>query len=126
MATTRKTSRNIKSSRGKARSKGLTNEKRKRGGYKTTLEHREAVEKYDKKNTQSIRLKLNDKTDKDILSMLNKSGNKQGLIKNALRSYKGKVATPKSNAPKSSKAKEKTNDSSSKQSKSAKSTKRSQ
>lgn len=59
--------------------------KRKGGAYKTTKHHRDVVEAYDKKNTQSIRLKLNKKYDKDILAKLNKSNNKQGTIKNALR-----------------------------------------
>lgn len=43
--------------------------------------------KYDKKNTKDIRLKLNINTDKDILDFLEKSGNKQGTIKEALRKY---------------------------------------
>jgi hypothetical protein len=74
-------------------SKKSTNEStnnKKGGGYKTTKKHRDTVEKYDRKNTTSVRLKLNKKTDKDILEKLDKSGNKQGTIKNALRGGKSK------------------------------------
>lgn len=42
-------------------------------------------EKYDKNNTTRIALKLNLNTDKDILSYLDRTGNKQGTIKQALR-----------------------------------------
>lgn len=42
-------------------------------------------EKYDKQNTMQIRLKLNLKTDADILEFLEKSGNKQGTIKKLIR-----------------------------------------
>ena len=62
---------------------------RKGGNYKTTKHHRDVVEKYDRRNTQSIRLKLNKKTDKDILEKLNRSGNKRGTIKKALRNMSG-------------------------------------
>ena len=41
--------------------------------------------KYDANNTQVVTLKLNKKTDADILEYLEKSGNKQGAIKAALR-----------------------------------------
>ena len=41
--------------------------------------------KYDAVHTTQIRLKLNNKTDADILEYLEKSGNKQGTIKKALR-----------------------------------------
>lgn len=46
---------------------------------------RRAKEKYDKLNTVQIKLKLNKKTDKDILEMLEQCGNKQGYIKNLIR-----------------------------------------
>lgn len=46
-----------------------------------------AVRKYDDAHTVQINLKLNKKTDADILAALNQSGNKQGLIKAALRDY---------------------------------------
>lgn len=70
--------------------KQKTKTSNKGGQYKTSKSHRNAVEKYDKKNTQTVRLKLNKKTDKDIIAILNGSGNKQGTIKNALRSGKSK------------------------------------
>lgn len=42
-------------------------------------------ERYDKGNTMRVSLKLNKKYDADILEYLDKSGNKQGTIKAALR-----------------------------------------
>lgn len=45
--------------------------------------------RYDAANTTRIALKLNNKTDADILDVLNRSPNKQGLIKEALREYAG-------------------------------------
>jgi hypothetical protein len=42
-------------------------------------------EKYDKNNTTRLSLKLNLNTDKDILDYLEKTGSKQGTIKQALR-----------------------------------------
>ena len=41
--------------------------------------------KYDAKNTVQLHLKLNKKSDKDILDKLNQTGNKQGYIKNLIR-----------------------------------------
>ena len=41
--------------------------------------------KYDAKNTKQIVLKLNLKTDADILEQLEKVGNKQGYIKELIR-----------------------------------------
>ena len=41
--------------------------------------------KYDDENTIQIKLKLNLKTDADILSFLEASGNKQGTIKSLIR-----------------------------------------
>lgn len=46
-----------------------------------TPAEKRAKEKYDSKNTVQIKLKLNLKTDKDILEALKRSGNKQGYIK---------------------------------------------
>lgn len=46
-----------------------------------------AAEKYDKANTVRLSIKLNKNTDADILAALDCSGNKQGLIKAALREY---------------------------------------
>lgn len=45
----------------------------------------EAQEKYDKLNTIQIKLKLNKKTDEDILKKLDSVGNKQGYIKDLIR-----------------------------------------
>lgn len=42
-------------------------------------------ERYDAKNTKQIRLKLNIKTDADILEHLSKVSNKQGYIKELIR-----------------------------------------
>lgn len=43
--------------------------------------------RYDVKNTTRIVMKLNNKTDADIIELLNRFGNKQGLIKEAIREY---------------------------------------
>ena len=48
-----------------------------------------AQEKYDKANTVQITLKLNKKTDKDIIDYLNKCDNKQGFIKELIRDWIG-------------------------------------
>jgi hypothetical protein len=50
-----------------------------------TPAEKRAKEKYDSKNTVQIKLKLNLKTDKDILEALKRSGNKQGYIKRLIR-----------------------------------------
>lgn len=44
-----------------------------------------AVAKYDKANTVQVNLKLNKKTDADIIEVLSKVTNKQGFIKNLIR-----------------------------------------
>ena len=41
--------------------------------------------RYDAKNTTRIAIKLNKKTDADILEALERSGNKQGYIKALIR-----------------------------------------
>ena len=46
-----------------------------------------AAEKYDRANTVRMSIKLNKHTDADILAALDCSGNKQGMIKAALREY---------------------------------------
>ena len=46
---------------------------------------KESNKKYDKNNTKQIKLKLNLKTDRDILDKLNSVGNKQGYIKKLIR-----------------------------------------
>lgn len=45
-----------------------------------------AQAKYDKDNTVQVRLKLNKKTDRDILDYLSDCNNKQGYIKELIRS----------------------------------------
>ena len=45
----------------------------------------EPQERYDKANTVRVAIKLNKNTDADILEYLEKSGNKQGLIKALIR-----------------------------------------
>ncbi len=44
-----------------------------------------AQAKYDKDNTVQIKLKLNKKTDADIISWLDDTSNKQGYIKELIR-----------------------------------------
>ncbi len=46
---------------------------------------KDAQARYDAKNTVQIRLKLNIKTDADVLARLQQVGNKQGYIKNLIR-----------------------------------------
>lgn len=50
--------------------------------------------KYDKENTRSYTLKLNKKTDQDLIILLDHSENKQAIIKSALRSFNKKSAWP--------------------------------
>ena len=50
-----------------------------------TEAQKKAKAKYDKGNTKQIILKLNLKTDKDILDLLQSVGNKQGYIKDLIR-----------------------------------------
>ena len=50
-----------------------------------TEAQKRASAKYDKKNTKSILLKFNLKTDTDILDYLETVGNKQGFIKELIR-----------------------------------------
>lgn len=42
-------------------------------------------QKYDKANTVQVKMKLNKKTDKDILKKLSEVPNKQGYIKKLIR-----------------------------------------
>ena len=48
---------------------------------------KKAQERYDKENTVFVGLKLNKKTDADIIAFLEKSDNKQGTIKNILKNF---------------------------------------
>lgn len=45
----------------------------------------EAQERYSKENTIQVKLKLNKKTDADIIEKLNSVDNKQGYIKRLIR-----------------------------------------
>ena len=46
-----------------------------------------AQAKYDKDNTLQVKLKLNKKTDKELIDLLNNQDNKQGFIKALMRAY---------------------------------------
>lgn len=46
-----------------------------------------AQRKYDEAHTVQVKLKLNKESDADIIEALEQSGNKQGLIKAAVRAY---------------------------------------
>lgn len=46
-----------------------------------------AQERYDRENTVFVGLKLNKKTDADIIALLEKSDNKQGTIKKILKNF---------------------------------------
>ncbi len=46
---------------------------------------KKAVAKYDSLNTKQLKLKLNLKTDRDVIEQLEKQGNKQGYIKQLIR-----------------------------------------
>ncbi len=52
-----------------------------------SVEHRKygAQEKYDKEHTTRLQLKLNNKTDADVLAWLDKQPSKQGAIKALIR-----------------------------------------
>ena len=50
-----------------------------------TEAQRRAKEKYDAKNTVQVKLKLNSKTDADIIEKLESVDNKQGFIKELIR-----------------------------------------
>ena len=51
----------------------------------TSESNKRAAAKYDAANTTQIKLKLNLKTDADILKRLEDVGNKQGYIKSLIR-----------------------------------------
>ena len=54
-------------------------------GKKLTEAKKEAIKRYDAANTKQIILKLNLKTDADILARLQEVGNTQGYIKILIR-----------------------------------------
>ena len=49
------------------------------------MKNKTPQERYDSNNTIQIKMKLNLKTDKDIIEKLNSVGNKQGYIKELIR-----------------------------------------
>lgn len=55
-----------------------------------TETQRKASRRYDRENTVQLHLKLNMKTDEDILSKLHEESNKQGYIKRLIREDIGK------------------------------------
>ena len=59
-----------------------------------TEAQKKAVKKYNAVNVKMVSLKLNIKTDKDILEHINNVGNKQGYLKKLIRAdIKGMVNT---------------------------------
>ena len=52
-----------------------------------TEAQKKATAKYDKNNTRIYSLKLNTNTDKEIIEVLDSTGNVQGFIKNLIREY---------------------------------------
>lgn len=56
-----------------------------KGTSKVTQAQLKAQEKYDKVNTKQVTLKLNIKTDADILARLDSVSNRQGYIKKLIR-----------------------------------------
>lgn len=55
---------------------------------KTSKAQKDAVARYDAANTVSMSIKLNRKTDADLIEMLESADNRQGMIKEALRAWK--------------------------------------
>lgn len=52
-----------------------------------TEAQKKATAKYDKNNTRIYSLKLNTNTDKEIIEVLDSTGNVQGFIKALIREY---------------------------------------
>ena len=52
---------------------------------KTTTAQKAASERYDRENTVRVAIKLNKRTDADILAQLDRQDNKQGYIKALIR-----------------------------------------
>ena len=53
----------------------------------TSEAQKRAVAKYDAKNTVQVHIKLNKTTDADIIRILDSCGNKQGFIKDLIRTF---------------------------------------
>lgn len=60
-------------------------EKKKKEKRKIYESQKRSIAKYDKENTTQIKMKLNNKTDRDIIDHLKKNRNKQGYIKSLIR-----------------------------------------
>ena len=56
-----------------------------RGDYMATEARRRAVKKYDKTHTKQIHLKLNIKSDANIIEHLDRQANVQGYIKQLIK-----------------------------------------
>lgn len=65
--------------------KGIYLSPKERGDNMAKESQIRATAKYDKNNTKGMYLKLNLKTDKDIIERLDKEENKQGYIKQLIR-----------------------------------------
>lgn len=65
--------------------KGIYSYAKERGGNMVKESQLRATAKYDKANTKGLYLKLNVKTDADIIQRLDKEINKQGYIKQLIR-----------------------------------------
>ena len=52
-----------------------------------TEAQKKATAKYDRNNTRTYSLKLNTNTDKEIIEVLDSTGNVQGFIKGLIREY---------------------------------------
>lgn len=48
---------------------------------------KKAQERYDRENTVRVTLKLNKKTDAEIIALLSSAPSKQGIIRSALKEY---------------------------------------
>lgn len=59
-------------------------------GETMSKERETPQERYDRNNTVRVALKLNTKTDADILAKLEEVGNKQGYIKELIRKDMGR------------------------------------
>lgn len=58
----------------------------------STEAQKRAAKKYDDNNTVMVSVKLNKKTDADIIKYLERVDNRQAYIKAAIRAYKAGVA----------------------------------
>ncbi|MBR6532976.1 MAG: hypothetical protein IKT44_00910 [Clostridia bacterium] len=61
---------------------------------KTSTAQIEAINRYNAKNTTATIIRLNNKTDAELIEFLENCGNKQGTIKAALRLYMQDIKYP--------------------------------